>query len=294
MKNLLHKSAILAAAFAALVSFASCDDGEDKGPKFKSELIGSYVPAYIEVPTATGDDFNKMYFTLTPTWADPNNIPTVDGSFMLGLPAGSLPMGMNDVLPFVDGIASHFVKEGLVGIDLKNDGSFGAQYRTPIFSDNILGDLISSQGVKFDPAIHAFPGTETDEILPAGALSYYTENGKLFFAVSRAFLKTAGADLGVGDLSVIVEELLAQYKGLNIVSTEEYYALPLKYTLENGVVKIYVDRAMIQPYKKLLTELLGAFLDPSTLGGIDVADMITKLIDGTSELEIAFRLKKVA
>ena len=95
-------------------------------------------------------------------------------------------------------------------------------------------------------------------------------------------------------MSVIIEELLAQYKGLNIVSTEEYYALPLKYTLENGVVKIYVDRAMILPYKKLLTELLGAFLDPSTLGGIDVADMITKLIDGTSELEIAFRLKKVA
>lgn len=293
MKNLLHKSAILAAAFAALVSFVSCDNDDEKGPKFKSELIGSYVPTYIEQPTETGG-VNKYYFTLTPTWADPDNIPTVDGSFMMGLPAGYLMLGMDQILPFMEGIASHFVSNGLVGIDLKNDGSFGAKYRTPVFSDNILGDLISSDGVKFDATVHTFPGAETDEILPAGALSYYTENGKLFFAVGREFLKTAGTNLGVGDLSVIIDELLSQYKGLNIVSTDEYYALPLKYKLENGVVKIYVDRAMILPYKPLLTGLLGAFLDPSDLGGIDVADMITKLIDGTSELEIAIRLQKTA
>lgn len=295
MKNIFQKPFLFLAACAVIVSFSSCDDKEgDGGSKFKSELIGSYEPTYIEVPTASGDGTNKLYFTLTPTWADPNNIPMVDASFMMNMPAGSFELPMSDVLPFITGIAGHFVQNGLVGIDLKKDGSFGAKYRTPIFSDNILGDLIGSNGVQFDPTVHTFPGADTDAILPAGALSYYTDNGKLFFAVSKEFLNAAGTDLGLGDLSVIIEALLAEYPGLNIVSTETFYALPLKYTLENGVVKIYVDRAMILPYKPLLTELLGAFLDPSTLGGIDVGDMFTKLIDGTSELEIAFRLKKLA
>lgn len=294
MKNLFCKTILMLSAGSAVMTLGGCDDGNDgAGNKFKSELIGSYQPTYVEVPTASGGETNKMYLTLTATWADPDNIPSVDASFMMNMPAGSLQLPLSDVLPWIEGVAANFVHKGLVRVDLKNDGTFGAQYHDVIFSDNILADLMSSEGPVFADEITTFPGEGSAAVLPAGALSYYTQDGKVFFAVSKEFLTQVGQQQGIEGLTAIIEELVQNNPALNIVSTETYFALPLKYAIENGVVKVYVDRAMMLPYKELITGLLGSLLDPDAIGGIDVAEMIEKLLDNTSNAEIAIRLSRI-
>jgi hypothetical protein len=82
------------------------------------------------------------------------------------------------------------------------------------------------------------------------------------------------------DIVTLLDGLLAQYPSIGIVSTEDYYAVPLKYTKENGVVKLYVDRDMMVPVMDVLAPLLGA-LGPDTTMGIDLGQVLK---DRTSQI----------
>ena len=65
-----------------------------------------------------------------------------------------------------------------------------------------------------------------------------------------------------------IDKMLGAYKGLSVVSTDSHYAIPFKYTFEGGVFRLYVDRAMMLPYVKLLKDVLGGLgLDPSQMMG---------------------------
>lgn len=290
MKRIIPKIMFFCLGFAAL-AFVSCSDNENGTPEnpFFSELIGSYVPTYVEMPTE-GGSVNQFYLQVSPTWKDPNNIPTVDMSFMMGFPPGSFMMPVSDALPFVEAIVSNFVKNGLVGLELKNDGTFGVQYRSVTFSDDILQDLL--KGPKFSDEIFLFPSPETEQLIPTGALSYYTEKGQLYIALSKTFLNSVGGDL---QLTQIIDDLVKQYK-LNIVSTEEIYAIPLKYSVKESVVTIYVDREMMLPFVPLIKELAPMLPGPDQTGGIDlvtfIPDVLDKLFDNTSSLEIKIFIKK--
>lgn len=100
---------------------------------------------------------------------------------------------MNTVLSMVEAIGSGIVKGGLIGVELKNDGSFGAQYKDLIVEGTdvsaILGALLNP---KFGEEVKSFPNAETSEILPEAAIGYYTKDSKLYFKIGRDFLKAAG------------------------------------------------------------------------------------------------------
>ena len=180
MKNLFTKFSLIAALCAIAVSSVSCDDDNKKNtpPPFSSELIGSYKPASVSRPTAADPEEMLVYYlTFDVTWTDPDNIPGIDLTEIIGL---SLPM--NTVLSMVEAIGSGIVKGGLIGVELKNDGSFGAQYKDLIVEGTdvsaILGALLNP---KFGEEVESFPNAETSEILPEGAIGYYTKYSKLYF-----------------------------------------------------------------------------------------------------------------
>ena len=61
-----------------------------------------------------------------------------------------------------------------------------------------------------------------------------------------------------------------------------------------GVFRLYVDRAMMLPYVKLLKDVLGGLgLDPSQMMGLDPAVILDDLFNATTELQIAVYLKKM-
>lgn len=291
MKNLFTKFSLIAALCAIAVSSVSCDDDNKKNtpPPFSSELIGSYKPASVSRPTAADpEEMQEYYLTFDVTWTDPDNIPGIDLTEIFGSP---YQMPMNMVLSMVEAIGSGIVKGGLIGVELKNDGSFGAQYKDLIVEGTdvsaILGALLNP---KFGEEVKSFPNAETSEILPEGAIGYYTKDSKLYFKIGRDFLKAAGgADL---DVPALIDGLLTQYPSLGIVSADDYYAIPLKYVQENGVVKVYVDRAMMVPFLDVFSSLLGS-LDSSVTMGIDAGKIIKDLKDNTTEMEIALRLQKI-
>ena len=291
MKNLFTKFSLIAALCAIAVSSVSCDDDNKKTtpPPFSSELIGSYKPASVSRPTAADpEEMQEYYLTFDVTWTDPDNIPEIDLTEIFGF---SYQMPMNTVLSMVEAIGSGIVKGGLIGVELKNDGSFGAQYKDLIVEGTdvsaILGALLNP---KFGEEVKSFPNAETSEILPEGAIGYYTKDSKLYFKIGRDFLKAAGgADL---DVPALIDGLLTQYPSLGIVSADDYYAIPLKYVQENGVVKVYVDRAMMVPFLDVFSSLLGS-LDSSVTMGIDAGKIIKDLKDNTTEMEIALRLQKI-
>ena len=160
--------------------------------------------------------------------------------------------------------------------NLNQDGTLGATYHEFISQGNLGADFMAP---KFAEAVSVFPG-ENDP-LPADALQYYTKDHKIYFGVSKAFLNTIDESL-----CAMIDGMLAEDKTLPIVSTDKLFALPLRYTEADGVLKVYLDRATLVPFASLLP-LLGD-LDL----GIDVGDIVTKLIANTSELEIAIYLKR--
>ena len=110
----------------------------------------------------------EYYLTFDVTWTDPDNIPEIDLTEIFGFP---YQMPMNTVLSMVEAIGSGIVKGGLIGVELKNDGSFGAQYKDLIVEGTdvsaILGALLEP---KFGEEVKSFPNAETSEILPEGAI----------------------------------------------------------------------------------------------------------------------------
>ena len=117
MKNLLHKIASVFVVCAALVAFTACndDDGKVKKPQVSSELVGSYMPHYFkEVPDEWGGEPSRFYLEVAAAWTDPDNIPGIDLSASMDMPAGSFIMPFNTILDLVSAIGSQFVSSGLV------------------------------------------------------------------------------------------------------------------------------------------------------------------------------------
>ena len=272
MKKLFSKAVLLAAVCSlGLVSTACNDDEGGKGPGVRSELAGSYAPAFrtVMIPGVI-EEPSDFYFLLLPTWSDPDNIPAIDLSASMGMPEGSYMMPVNTICGIVQGLVSNIVRQGLVSVDRKGNGPQVAE------------------------AVSTFPSAETAELLPEGALGYYTSNGMFYFTISKSFLTTVGQQMETPmDLVAVIDEMLAQYGGLNIVSTKTEYAIPLKYKEENGVVELYADLAMIRPFAPLLDDLLGSLGDEAAFMGIKLADIVRLLLENTSELEIGLLLQRI-
>ena len=270
---------------ATAFTFTACNDDNDGPEPFKSELIGSYKPTPITM-TIPGvvDDPSDFYFILLPTWSDPENIPAID--------LGGWPMPMNTICGLIQAIASKIVKGGLDQLDLGNDGSFGANYYDLVIKTDGSGepDIISSlMEPTFGTELKTFPGAATAELLPEGALGYYTKNSRFYFTISKDFLKGVSAEL---DVLSIVDEMIKTYK-LDIVSTDAYYGIPLKYSVEDGVTKLYVDRAMILSFRGVLDMVFSLLGDDAAFMGVKLGDIVNKVLDNTTELEIALPLKRI-
>ena len=286
MKKIFTRAAMLLAVVAMASAFTACDDGDDGGKKkFESELIGSYqpTPVTLTIPDVV-DDPSDFYFILLPTWSDPENIPEID--------LGGWPLKMNTICGLIQSMASAIVKGGLDQLDLGNDGSFGANYYDLVIKTDGSGepDIISSlMDPTFGTELKTFPGAATAELLPEGALGYYTKNSRFYFTISKDFLKGVSAEL---DVLSIVDEMIKTYK-LDIVSTDAYYGIPLKYSVKDGVTKLYVDRAMILSFRGVLDMVFSLLGDDAAFMGVKLGDIVNKVLDNTTELEIALPLKRI-
>ena len=280
---------LLAVAATAFV-FTACndDDGDGKKP-FESDLIGKYAPAM--QPEDTQGIYGDIF--ITPTWKDPENVPTVDLSAIL-----QQPVGIDVLLMLTSSIIPMMYAGGLDHFDFNNDGTFAFGYRE-------LEDFTNME-IKFSEKVYTFPGSETQELIPAGAITYYTRNGLLYFAVSKQLLTKIGQEKLNMDLTEIVGEMISTYHlESSIVSTNDLFAIPLKYSIgEAGVVTIKVDLAMMKPFLPLLTELLPLLPEEVEVnmmgmsGKIPARKVVGELLDGllnqTTALEIGIRLKKTA
>lgn len=166
-----------------------------------------------------------------------------------------------------------------------------------------------SEGPTFGEVVD-FPNAETLEELPIDAITYYTEGGKVYFAIDKEYLAYVGqAELDM-DLITIIDELLAQNPGWGIVSTKEYYALGLKYTVADGVLTLKVDKEMMMPFIPMIESLVETMLpdgdievsldpgDPDTEPmKIPAKQLVLSLIDGlfnqSQTIEIGVGLTKM-
>lgn len=263
--------------------------------KFESELIGAYAPYLPDPSNPVGS------FFITPTYPEGADEPTVDISFLFG-------EGATWPVSVVTSLASQLVggmyAGGLVRFEFRDDGTVAAKYR-------LLEGFDLSTGAVFSQETYEYPNAETLEVLPPDVVGYYTENGKMYVTVDKAFLRNPeGDDEEPEDLTVLIEGMLEQYPELRaaIVSTETYYALPFKYEMKaDGVVKLYVDKEMMLPFVPLLTELVETLIpaevtvqldpnDPQTALTIPAKDLVKGLLNGllvqSETLEIGVELVK--
>ena len=209
-----------------------------------SDLVGRYTPY---VPDPENPIAN---FFINPVYADmdPKKVPQIDMGFLF--PGFIMPVTT------VTGLANQLVGMmyggGLTYFDFKDDGTIGAGYRDMLGFDMNAGPTFGSEV--------EFPNAETLEVLPVDAITYYTKDGKVYFAIDKEYLTYIGqAELEM-NLPQIIDALLAQYPGLGIEATDDYYAIPLKYAVKDGVTTLKVDKEMMMPYMPLITSLVDAFL----------------------------------
>lgn len=291
MKRLFTRAAMLLTVAATAFTFTACNDDNDGDGKkpFESDLIGAYVPAM--QPEDTQGIYGDIF--ITPTWKDPENVPKVDLSAIF-----QQSVGIDFLLMMTSSMIPMMYAGGLDHFDFNNDGTFAFGYR----------ELEDFANMKFSEKVYTFPGSETQELIPAGAITYYTQNGLLYFAVSKQFLTKIGQEKLNMDLTEIVNGMISTYHLENsIVSTNELFAIPLKYSIdEAGVVTIKVDLAMMKPFLPLLTELLPLLpeevefdmMGTGTPSKIPARKVVGELLDGllnqTTALEIGIRLNKNA
>lgn len=275
--------------------FAPVAVGVEQKEAFVSDLIGEWTPSYVERTDPETGSVSKLYLQIVPTWKDPENIPQMDASFILGLPAGTWMLPVSLVMDMAVGMVNPMVSNGLSVLNLRDDGTLGARYRSMSFSeDGVLSDLLNGTMIWSDEQL--FPDEETLKVVPFDAVSYYTEGGKLFLSVSKRLLAALSPAEEGGDLCAQIDAWNAQYQ-LGIVSTAESYSLPLKYTKAgDGTLTVGIDRAMMMPFLPLLVELASSLMpsDPEATGGIDLSGMLPEILnaifDNTTELTISIKL----
>ena len=211
---------------------------------FSSDLVGRYTPYGPDPENPIANFFiNPVYADM-----DPKKVPQIDMGFLF--PGFIMPVTT------VTGLANQLVGMmyggGLTYFDFKDDGTIGAGYRDMLGFDMNAGPTFGSEV--------EFPNAETLEVLPVDAITYYTKDGKVYFAIDKEYLTYIGqAELEM-NLPQIIDALLAQYPGLGIEATDDYYAIPLKYAVKDGVTTLKVDKEMMMPYMPLITSLVDAFL----------------------------------
>lgn len=240
---------------------------------FVSDIIGRYKPRITENSTP---EMQYGDFFLTPVYEGEE--PTVDLSFILGDYGKAYPM------PAVCMIAQQLIQGlyagGLDYFEFKEDGRIGAGYC----------ELLDFTNMQFGP-VTDFPNPETLEVLPIDAITYFTRDGKVYFAIDKGYLTAVGQQATGMYLPEIIDEMLKQYPGLGIESTDEYYAIPLKYELAEGVLTLKVDREMMLPYAPLIESLIEMFvpegeievtIDPSDPQPMHVPaqKLLLSLVDG--------------
>lgn len=252
--------------------------------KFASELIGNYVP---KVNTAVYD----FGLVLSTEWND-NGAPSLplngdkDNAIEWGLVEYMLPM-----------MVGAYYAQGLVGLELLDDGRVGAKYRS-VTLENGLTDIFNPT---FGEEVLSFPDIETLPIVPVDAISYYTQDGKIYLAVDKQFIsKVDPGTLGT-PIAAMIDGMIAKYK-LGVVSNEEVFALPLKYKVEGDVSTLYVDREMILPFKGLLVDLIGQLVpdegvsmgEEMAITKEDILKFVTDIFDNSTKFELGIKLTKQA
>lgn len=252
--------------------------------KFVSELIGNYVP---KVNTAAYD----FGLVLSTEWND-NGAPSLplngdkDNAIEWVLVETMLPM-----------MVGAYYAQGLVGLELLDDGRVGAKYRS-VTLENGLTDIFNPT---FGEEVLSFPDIETLPIVPVDAISYYTQDGKIYLAVDKQFIsKVDPGTLGT-PIAAMIDGMIAKYK-LGVVSNEEVFALPLKYKVEGDVSTLYVDREMILPFKGLLVDLIGQLVpdegvsmgEGMAIAKEDILKFVTDIFDNSTKFELGIKLTKQA
>ena len=110
---------------------------------------------------------SRFYLEVAAAWTDPDNIPGIDLSASMDMPAGSFIMPFNTILDLVSAIGSQFVSSGLVQLDLHSDGLFAAKYHEVVVLSliHILQEVMDLAGVAHIvalksrvPYLHFFDG----------------------------------------------------------------------------------------------------------------------------------------
>lgn len=252
--------------------------------KFASELIGNYVP---KVNTAVYD----FGLVLSTEWND-NGAPSLplngdkDNAIEWGLVEYMLPM-----------MVGAYYAQGLVGLELLDDGRVGAKYRS-VTLENGLTDIFNPT---FGEEVLSFPDIETLPIVPVDAISYYTQDGKIYLAVDKQFIsKVDPGTLGT-PIAAMIDGMIAKYK-LGVVSNDEVFALPLKYKVEGDVSTLYVDREMILPFKGLLADVVGQMVpdegvsmgEEMAITKEDILKFVSDMFDNSTKFELGIKLTKQA
>lgn len=283
----LQSSSLLLTAALTAFTFAACDDGDGENTNI-NEMAGSYELTTVEKDNGAGT-MNPQCLTIDPTYTE-EDITALNNNVKVSVPAmgalfGSDQVGLADLVGTLDTLLPLFVEGALVSLDLKEDGSFSAKYHNFVSSGDLLTDFISPN---FDTAVSTFPGG-TDDLIPADMLSYYTDaNAKLiYFCISKSSLDALDPSL-----TEMIDNMLDENPGLPIVSNQTVYALPLRYAITTDYVKVYLDRATLAPIAPLVPVLLAvAEVDLSSF--VDLEDLLDKLFDNTSALDICIYLKRV-
>lgn len=253
---------------------------------FSSDIIGTYKPLLVDYNGQQKGDFFLNSAWTTGVGPDlPISLPGMEG-------LNQWPVLVDQILvPMIGG----YYKSGLNSFTFRDDGTLAATYRAA------SGDFMS--GLEFAESISTYPTEATMKVLPPEALRYYTAGGKVYFSIDKAYLNKMGVQLGIDNLCAVIDLMVGQYSGLTLVSTDEFYALPFKYSVSGDVMTLYIDREMMLPYKPLLIDvvpLLLKLVDAETLAGLGldaenpkpVTDFIEALFTTSTKLDLGVRLTK--
>ena len=249
--------------------------------KFESELMGLYTPRFINYQLEGATEPMDYYLIIDTDWkegVDPNTL----------LVGGFLPMP--SVVGIMQGTVSGLVGGGLVEMELTDTGKIAAKAHEldiPADADmsTIMGMLLQPV---WKPETVVFPSEATQAIYDA--LGYYTENGKLYLTVQKSFLTAMGQSMEQPmDIVALIENINTQFN-LGFASTETYFGIPLKYTLEGNELTIMVDKSMMDPIMPLLQPILAQI--PPIMGMINVDEMIEMLFNNTTDIRIKLLLEK--
>lgn len=246
--------------------------------QFSSDLIGSYVP-----DAAANENYGFHFVT---EWNE-------EGAPNLNLAGAELPwIAIEGLLPQIVGV---YYVSGLTGIDLLDDGRIAVKYH-PVSLPNGLESILDPV---FGEETLSFPDAVAMPAIPLDVVTYYTEGGKIYLAADKRVIAQAVPDQPICQM---IDGLIAKYS-LPVVSNDDIYALPFKYTLNEGSLMIYVDRTMILPFKQVLTDLVGQLIplvdadgdgkaDEGSMDPAAIVQFVNDVFDNSTRFELGVCLKR--